>query len=109
MRTLVAEGTGPLARAVVALLKDEGRKLVRTSSVPRSIVRASGFYWLLDRMLTNMAKRRVLRLPADIWMQRAFMSALEPASTSAAGRRGTTMWAEWLQRSGAALPLSGAA
>jgi hypothetical protein len=41
--------------------------------------------------------------------RRRFTSALEAAISSAAGGRGTTMWAEWLQRSEAALPLSGAA
>jgi hypothetical protein len=41
--------------------------------------------------------------------QRRFTSALEAANTAAAGRRGTTRWAEWLRRSDAALPLSRAA
>jgi uncharacterized protein YbjT (DUF2867 family) len=50
-------------------VKLAAEELVRSSSVPWSIVRATGFYWLLDRMLANMAKRRVLLLPADVRMQ----------------------------------------
>jgi hypothetical protein len=34
-----------------------------------SIARATGFYWLLDRMLAKTARRRTLWLPADIHMQ----------------------------------------
>lgn len=34
-----------------------------------SIVRATRFYWLLDRMLANMLERRVLLLPTDVRMQ----------------------------------------
>jgi uncharacterized protein YbjT (DUF2867 family) len=53
---------------------------------------------------------RGLRRP--IWkapLPHRFTSALEAANTSAAGRRATTIWAEWLRCSGAALPLSRAA
>lgn len=50
-------------------VKIAAEELVRNSPVPWSIVRASGFYWLLDRMLANMVKRRVLLLPAEVRMQ----------------------------------------
>jgi uncharacterized protein YbjT (DUF2867 family) len=43
--------------------------LVRGSATAWSIVRATGFYWLLDRMLINMVKRPVVLLPADVRMQ----------------------------------------
>lgn len=43
--------------------------VVRESRVPWSIARATGFYWLLDRMLARMARRRALWLPADVRMQ----------------------------------------
>lgn len=54
----------PYARVKLAA---EG--VVRGSNVPWSIVRATGFYWLLDRMLARMARRRTLWLPADVRMQ----------------------------------------
>jgi uncharacterized protein YbjT (DUF2867 family) len=147
-------------------VKIAAEELVRSSSVPWSIVRATGFYWLFDRMLANMVRRRVLLLPADVRMQpvdsddfaefvvaclsdgrrgeredfvgpetltmrelaeqylaarglqrriwkapfpRRITSALEAGSTSPDGLRGTTTWAEWLRRSGAAVPLNRAA
>jgi uncharacterized protein YbjT (DUF2867 family) len=43
--------------------------VVRESNVPWSIARATGFYWLLDRMLARMARRRVLWLLARVRMQ----------------------------------------
>lgn len=54
----------PYARVKLAA---EG--VVRESNLPWSIVRATGFYWLLDRMLAKMARRRALWLPADVRMQ----------------------------------------
>jgi uncharacterized protein YbjT (DUF2867 family) len=39
-------------------------RLVRDARVPWSIVRATGFYWLLERMFAEMA-RRPIALPAD--------------------------------------------
>jgi uncharacterized protein YbjT (DUF2867 family) len=50
-------------------VKIAAERLVQGSPLPWSIVRATGFYWLLDRMLANMAKRRVLLLPADVRME----------------------------------------
>ena len=54
----------PYARVKLAA---EG--VVRESNLLWSIVRATGFYWLLDRMLAKMARRRALWLPADVRMQ----------------------------------------
>jgi uncharacterized protein YbjT (DUF2867 family) len=50
-------------------VKLAAEQTVRDSNVPWSIVRATGFYWLLDRMLTKMARRRTLWLPADVRME----------------------------------------
>ena len=50
-------------------VKLAAEELVEESSVPWSIVRASGFYWLLDRMLAKMARRRILMLPGGVRMQ----------------------------------------
>ena len=50
-------------------VKLAAEQTVRDSAVPWSIMRATGFYWLLDRMLTKMARRRTLWLPADVRMQ----------------------------------------
>jgi uncharacterized protein YbjT (DUF2867 family) len=50
-------------------VKIAAEELVRSSSVPWSIVRATAFHWLLDRMLANMARRRVLLLPAEVRME----------------------------------------
>lgn len=43
--------------------------VVRDSRVPWAIARATGFYWLLERMLAKMTQRRTLWLPADVRMQ----------------------------------------
>lgn len=48
--------------------KLEAERLVRNAEVPWSIVRATGFYWLLERMFDNMAKQPVLALPAHASM-----------------------------------------
>jgi uncharacterized protein YbjT (DUF2867 family) len=58
-----------LASTPYSRVKLAAEGLVRESNVPWSIVRATGFYWLLDRMLTKMARRRTLWLPADVRMQ----------------------------------------
>jgi uncharacterized protein YbjT (DUF2867 family) len=52
-----------------ARVKLAAEELVRGSALPWSIMRATPFYWLLDRMLENMAKRRILLLPADVHME----------------------------------------
>jgi uncharacterized protein YbjT (DUF2867 family) len=45
-------------------VKLEAERLVRESAVPWSIVRATPFYWLLERMLAKMSRRSFLLLPA---------------------------------------------
>ncbi len=50
-------------------VKLAAERVVRESTIPWSIVRATGFYWLLDRMLAKTARRRTLWLPADVHMQ----------------------------------------
>ena len=43
-------------------------QLVRDSRVPSSIVRATAFYWLLERMFGEMARRPIIALPAHAGM-----------------------------------------
>jgi uncharacterized protein YbjT (DUF2867 family) len=63
-------GLGQAARiSPYARVKPAAEELVMTSSVPWSILRASGFHWLLERMLARMARRPVLVLPGDVHMQ----------------------------------------
>lgn len=52
-------------------VKLAAEQLVRESAVPWSIVRATGFYWLLERMLAKMARKPVLLLPAGVHMRPA--------------------------------------
>jgi uncharacterized protein YbjT (DUF2867 family) len=52
-----------------ARLKLVAETLVRRSGLPWSIVRATPFFWLLDRMLASMARLPVLLLPIDLPMQ----------------------------------------
>jgi len=54
-----------------ARLKLVAETLVRRSRLPWSIVRATQFYWLLDRMLANMARLPVVPLPTELAMQPA--------------------------------------
>lgn len=54
----------PYARAKLA-----AEQLVKEASVPWSILRATGFYWLLARMLERMAKKPVIFLPRDVHVQ----------------------------------------
>ena len=62
-------GLPQMARVPYASVKIAAEELVRTSPVPWSIVRATGFYWLLDRLLAGMTRRRVVFLPAGVSMQ----------------------------------------
>ncbi len=48
--------------------KLEAEELVSNSGVPWSIVRATGFYWLLERMFENMTKQPILAMPAHACM-----------------------------------------
>ena len=48
--------------------KLEAEEIVRSSLIPSSIVRATGFYWLLERLFDGMAEQRVLAVPAHVRM-----------------------------------------
>jgi uncharacterized protein YbjT (DUF2867 family) len=61
-------GLEHLRRMPYARRKLQAEQIVRSSGVPWSIVRATGFYWLLERMFDNMARRRILALPARAHM-----------------------------------------
>jgi uncharacterized protein YbjT (DUF2867 family) len=50
-------------------LKHTAEGLVRTGGVPWSIVRATQFYWLLDRVLGKAARLPALLLPTDVITQ----------------------------------------
>lgn len=57
------------ARMPYARLKATAEDLVRQSGVPHSIVAATGFYWLLDRMLGRMGRLPVWPLPTKLPLQ----------------------------------------
>jgi uncharacterized protein YbjT (DUF2867 family) len=57
------------ARLPYSRVKIAAEGLVRASALPWSIVRATGFYWLLERMLAKMVARPIILLPADVRMQ----------------------------------------
>ena len=59
------------ARVPCSRLKAAAEDLVRQSGVPHSIVPATQFYWLLDRMLGRMARLPVWPLPTRLPMQPA--------------------------------------
>jgi uncharacterized protein YbjT (DUF2867 family) len=50
-------------------VKLAAEELVRESPIPWSIVSATGFYWLLERMLARMARRPIVLLPGNVHMQ----------------------------------------
>jgi uncharacterized protein YbjT (DUF2867 family) len=62
-------GLRHMARLPYSRVKLSAEELVRSSAVPWSIVRATGFYWLLDRILARMVKRPPVLLPAEVRMQ----------------------------------------
>ena len=57
------------ARMPYSRLKAAAEDLVRHSGVPHSIVPATQFYWLVDRMLGKMARLPVWPLPTKLAMQ----------------------------------------
>lgn len=61
-------GLEHLNRMPYARRKLQAEQLVKDSSVRWSIVRATGFYWLLERMFDNMSRQRLLALPAHVRM-----------------------------------------
>jgi uncharacterized protein YbjT (DUF2867 family) len=63
-------GLPPMARInPYSRVKLAAEQLVKASEVPWSIVRATGFYWLLERMLAKLARRPPLLLPGDVRME----------------------------------------
>lgn len=48
--------------------KLQAEQIVKSSNVPWSIVRATGFFWLVERMCANLVKQRILALPAHVSM-----------------------------------------
>src|SRR5439155_7867795 len=51
--------------------KAAAEDLVRAATTPWSIVAGTGFFWLLARLLDDMARRRVWLLPTNLKMQPA--------------------------------------
>jgi uncharacterized protein YbjT (DUF2867 family) len=111
MRTLVTGGTGLLGRAVVALVQDEGHEVRLLARRPGTStdVEWHGDLGTVEGAVTAVAGVETVIHAATNSPAARRGGVLEAANTSAAGRRGTTRWAEWLRRSDAALPLSRAA
>lgn len=61
-------GLEHLPRMPYARRKLEAEQLVRDSSLPWSIVPATGFYWLLARLFANMLGQPILALPTHVRM-----------------------------------------
>jgi uncharacterized protein YbjT (DUF2867 family) len=62
-------GLQHMAKLPYSRVKLVAEELVHESAVPWSIVRATGFYWLLDRMLASMTRRPIVLLPCDVQME----------------------------------------
>lgn len=62
-------GLEQMARLPYSRVKLEAEELVRASAVPWSIMRAAGFYWLMERMLSELVKRPLPMLPSQVRMQ----------------------------------------
>jgi uncharacterized protein YbjT (DUF2867 family) len=147
------------SRLPYSRVKRRAEGFVRSGGVPWSIVRSTPFYWLLERLLDDAARRRTVTLPRNVRMQcvdsdefarfvvdcvsdgqrgdrmdfagpealtvremaEQYMAArgvekrireiglperaeraMTTGNTSPSGHRGTTTWAEWLGRDGAA-------
>lgn len=61
-------GLDHLSRLPYSRRKLEAEQIVKTGDVPWTIVRATGFYWLLERMFENMTEQPILALPAHARM-----------------------------------------
>lgn len=61
-------GLEQMRRLPYSRRKLEAEQAVRSANVPWSIVRATSFYWLLERLFENMLKQSVLALPAHARM-----------------------------------------
>lgn len=57
------------SRIPYSRVKAAAEDLVRQAELPWSIVPATGFYWLLGRLLDNLADRRIWPLPSNLPMQ----------------------------------------
>ncbi len=57
------------SRIPYSRMKAAAENLVREGAVPWSIVAATPFYWLLARMLDNMARQRFWVLPSNVAVQ----------------------------------------
>jgi uncharacterized protein YbjT (DUF2867 family) len=57
------------SRIPYSRVKAAAEDLVRQAELPWSIVPAAGFYWLLSRLLDNLADRRIWPLPTNLPMQ----------------------------------------
>jgi uncharacterized protein YbjT (DUF2867 family) len=57
------------SRVPYSRVKAAAEDLVHQAGLPWSIVPATGFYWLLGRLLDNLADRRIWPLPANLPMQ----------------------------------------
>jgi uncharacterized protein YbjT (DUF2867 family) len=62
-------GLERMSRLPYSRVKLAAEEVVQSSAVLWSIGRATGFYWLLERMLANMVKRSPVLLPAEVHMQ----------------------------------------
>lgn len=72
-------------------LKHTAEELVSTADVPWSILRATQFHWLLDRMLSSAARLPLLPLPTELTTQPVhsgdFASYVVDCVTEGPGRR----------------------
>ncbi len=57
-------GLEHLRRMPYARRKLQAEQLVREADIPWSIVRATGFYWLLERMFSNFVERPLVAVPS---------------------------------------------
>ena len=62
-------GLEHMARLPYSRVKLEAEEIVRASAVPWSIVRATGFYCLMERMLADLVTRPLPMLPSQVRMQ----------------------------------------
>jgi uncharacterized protein YbjT (DUF2867 family) len=62
-------GLEHLRRLPYSRRKLEAERIVRSAGVPWTIVRATGFYWLVERMFADMLKRPIVALPAHVLME----------------------------------------
>jgi nucleoside-diphosphate-sugar epimerase len=114
MRTLVTGSTGHLGRAVVALLQDEGHqvRLLRAGDTSTDVEGVQDDLGTSEGAVTDVAGAETV-IHAATYSSAARRGGLRPLdvvrSPTDVDVSGTTMWAEWLRRFSAAIPLSRAA